>query len=145
MTLRELRSFETRTASQLRCATAKRNRISVIRDPERCSAPETTVGVEKPKQPMRPDCWPLRCIQWESSPTSTGLHQNPVCLKSRAGKEGCSQSKPLHSFRSSRAGASKYVLNEIEFTQITLSCPVLVMVVLPVKSPKVWIYWRPAS
>ncbi len=33
----------------------------------------------------------------------------------------------------------------IEFTQITLSCPVLVMVVLPVISPKVWVHCRPAS
>ena len=33
----------------------------------------------------------------------------------------------------------------IEFTEITLSCPVLIMVVLPVMSPKVWVHCRPAS
>ena len=33
----------------------------------------------------------------------------------------------------------------IEFTQITLSGPVLVMVVLLVMSPKVWVHGRPAS
>jgi len=33
----------------------------------------------------------------------------------------------------------------IEFTQITLSDPVLVMVVLAVMSPKVWVHGRPAS
>src|SRR6266567_1063570 len=33
----------------------------------------------------------------------------------------------------------------IEFTQITLSGPVLVMVVLPVMSPNIWVHGSPAS
>ena len=38
-----------------------------------------------------------------------------------------------------------FLVRLIEFAEITLTCVLLVMVVLPVMSPKVWVHCRPAS
>ncbi len=79
----------------------------------------------------------------ESLRTSRDGHQNPFFLESTEGKKHLLSASGATVSAAVAPGEVSHVLNEIDFTQIKLSCPVLVMVVLPVMSPKVWVHCRP--